>query len=226
MGKAEAVVVIHAETDSIGNLADLLPELGITYKVVAVTDNLPEPDELQLLILLGSPASAYDHRLAWVPKELNWLKQVQQKNIPTLGICFGAQILTRALDGQVFRNSQPELGWTDIHIVNDKWQHAGPWFNFHYDGFTAPKDAILLAENDIAQQAYSYGKALAVQFHPEMCNAMFDCWMKEWQSTQGGQRFLEKIADLPEQWRQEIAAREISNRQNFKQLLMAFLKNI
>jgi GMP synthase-like glutamine amidotransferase len=53
---------------------------------------------------------------------------------------------------------------------------AGPWFQFHHDEFTLPRGATQLAVNESGIQAFTMGRALAVQFHPEMTPDLLASW--------------------------------------------------
>lgn len=226
MSFSRAVALLHSETDVPGSLPELMAEQGINLEVISVTDRLPPPGDLELLVVMGSPESAYDHRLPWLPGELAWLRQVQDQGVPTWGICFGSQILARALGGECYRNREPEIGWTTVNTPDPDWQHPGPWLNFHFDAFRAPPQARLLGLTELAPQAYCLGKTLGVQFHPEITPEMFDTWTCFWRSTEEGQRFLATAGDLPERMRAEIVNREAENRANCRALLADFLSSI
>jgi GMP synthase-like glutamine amidotransferase len=52
----------------------------------------------------------------------------------------------------------------------------GPWFQFHHDSFTLPPAARLLASSPVGPQAFQYGSALGVQFHPEVTPGIVGRW--------------------------------------------------
>ncbi|SDI06252.1 type 1 glutamine amidotransferase [Pseudomonas panipatensis] len=223
MKTSRAVAVLHDPKDVAGCLPELFAEQGIDLELRTVEAPLPQPESLELLLVLGSPESAYDHRVPWLGTELAWLKAVQAHGVPTLGICFGSQLLARALGGEVYRNRQAEIGWMEIATPRADWLFKGPWLNFHFDAFTPPPGSLLLGETELAAQAYRHGRSLGVQFHPEIDTAMFDTWIAYWQRSEEGQRFMAGAGDLPERIRAEIAAREADNRDNCRLLLADFL---
>lgn len=223
MKRRRALAIVHSDTDVPGSLPELASKAGVEVEVRSITRPLVEVSDLDLLVVMGSPESAYDERLAWLEAELGWLRAAQQRGVPTLGICFGSQILARSMGGQVSRNARAEIGWTPLRLTQTHWQHAGPWLNFHFDAFTLPPGAELLAETDLAPQAYRIGKSMGVQFHPEIDVAMFDTWTRYWASTAEGRQFLETAGDLPERMRAEIAARQPENRANCLALIEGFL---
>jgi GMP synthase-like glutamine amidotransferase len=226
MKAARAIAIVHSDTDVPGSLPELFSEQGLELEVLSITQTLPEPENLDIVVVMGSPESAYDHRLPWLEPELQWLRALQSRGVPTLGICFGSQLLSRALGGQVYRNGTAEIGWTEVQTLEEDWLHKGPWLNFHFDAFTPPPGSTLLAKTDLAPQAYRMGRSMGVQFHPEIDAQMFDTWTDYWRNTEEGQRFLASAGDLPERMQAEIRAKESGNRDNCRLLLRDFLAGI
>jgi GMP synthase (glutamine-hydrolysing) len=66
--------------------------------------------------VLGGPISVYDyHRFAHLKTEMKLIEDAMQRNLPVLGICLGAQLIAKALDAEVYPNTQKEIGWYDLH---------------------------------------------------------------------------------------------------------------
>lgn len=67
--------------------------------------------------LSGSVANPNDP-YPWIPKLEDLLRESRDMGLPTLGSCFGSQILASALCGQdqVFRRSSCALGYTNISL--------------------------------------------------------------------------------------------------------------
>lgn len=65
-----------------------------------------------------------------------------------------------------------------------KWpDHVYQW---HREGFTAPKTSVLLAEGEIfCHQAFQAGSAFALQFHPEITQMVLNRWV-----TRSGYRLV------------------------------------
>jgi len=132
-------------------------------------------------VILGGSASS-----AWTDSPendllLDLIAICRHTGIPFLGVCFGAQLLGRALGGLVGRNPYGiELGAPAIRISKKGRQHflfegLGPGslqaVETHSDSvLTLPPDCELLASTEHTPvQAFSYRDLLiGVQFHPEM----------------------------------------------------------
>lgn len=137
----------------------------------------PQLDGIDLVVTLGSDWSAYwEHVGVSVEAEMALVRAVQQQHRPMLGICFGAQVAAQALGGRVDRAPEPEVGWYALDVTAGAPFDAGPWFQWHADRFEPPASATVLARTPRAVQAFTIGRMLAVQFHPEVTPAMVGRW--------------------------------------------------
>lgn len=57
-------------------------------------------DRLQGVVILGSAASVHDH-FSWQSGLLEWLQPIFNRQVPTLGICYGHQLLAHHFGGEV-----------------------------------------------------------------------------------------------------------------------------
>lgn len=226
VGRRRALVVVHdididlglAEAGTIGErLArhDLDPEI-----VVAGTP-LPPPGELGLCVVMGSGESAYDDSVPWVPGELAYVRSCVTVGTPVLGICFGGQLLARALGAAVRRAERPELGFRTVDTAAPGMVGPGPWMEFHFDTFDIPLGAVGLAWTPDAPQAFSYGPHLGTQFHPEITPAAFEAWVGVWQASGFVDELPRLGVDLTAM-RTEIAARADAARAQSYALFDAF----
>jgi GMP synthase-like glutamine amidotransferase len=174
---ALALVVQHVAAEGPGRLAEWLPAAGVELRQLHPYqgDALPSALDADALIVMGGPMGAYDDEAApWLPATKALLADAVRRNIPTLGVCLGAQLLAVATGGRVEPGGAgPEigLGYVDV-AVGDRLLAAGsmPVVQWHHDAVTAlPPDASLLASNARYRvQAFRVGEcAWGLQFHVE-----------------------------------------------------------
>jgi GMP synthase-like glutamine amidotransferase len=174
-----ALVIQHDDDAPGGLVSDWLSERGAVQDVypIPADGRSPDPRAYDLVVSLGSEKSAYDDDVAWLGHEVELLQDAARADVPVLGICFGSQILARALGGQALRARQSEIGWVRIRSDDPGLIADGPWFQWHHDTFTPPPRAQLLAASPVGPQAYTVGRSLGVQFHPEVTNEIVGEWV-------------------------------------------------
>ena len=186
----KAIVIRHLAFEDLGSLSKVLKQqnYAVTY-IEAGVDNLAEIDPLapDLLIILGGPIGAYDEiDYPFIVDELRLLKLRLASDLPTLGICLGAQMMARSLGAKVYPGTEKEIGWSHLEL-SDAGTHSalaylGPQYtsvlHWHGDTFDLPVNSTLLASTaKYRNQAFSWGKfGLALQFHPEVTASGLERW--------------------------------------------------
>jgi GMP synthase (glutamine-hydrolysing) len=150
---------------------------GVALTVADARAPLPSPVPYDGVLLTGSLSSV----TAWTP----WMEATAlwalaaARRRPVLGVCFGHQLLGRALGARVIRNPRgPEAGTAVVHLTGEGL--ADPLLaglprallahQAHQDVVASlPPGARRLAWNEQTPvQAFAAGDAIrAVQFHPE-----------------------------------------------------------
>ena len=75
---------------------------------------------LDLVIHLGSDLSLVNGPTSDFLKAEAYLMATSiEYGLPVLGICFGAQMMSLVLGGQVTRMPQPEIGWTSVYSTSE-----------------------------------------------------------------------------------------------------------
>jgi GMP synthase-like glutamine amidotransferase len=187
-----ALFVQHDHVSPTGPVSERLRERGFEVDEVLVVDadhaarpnvhfEFPPVDDYDLIVPMGAPWGAWDdHGIGrWLVPEVAWLRSALRRDVPVLGICFGGQLMSRALGGGVAAARRPEIGWTALHSDEPDLIAPGPWFEFHYDNWTVPAGAREIARTASASQAFVHGRSLAVQFHPELTAESLAGWLRE-----------------------------------------------
>lgn len=179
------LVLRHHEQDAAGLVGEAFASCGAELTTHLVPDSapLPEVEDFDHVVVLGAKWSIYDREAvgSWIDSELAWLRHSDEAGIPVLGICFGAQALTMAFGGRVEKAPAPEIGWTAVEPVGPGpgIVGPGPWFQFHSDRCVIPAHAVLHARNTTGAQAFSIGRNLGVQFHPEVDGDQLSRWLED-----------------------------------------------
>jgi hypothetical protein len=96
----------------------------------------------------------------------------------------------------------------------------GPWFQWHFDSFTVPPGATLVAENDAGPQAFVAGRHLGVQFHPEVTPEIMDGWVRTYRHE------LDDEGVDPDALLEETRRRAENSRRSSLRLLSRFVDRI
>jgi GMP synthase-like glutamine amidotransferase len=176
-----ALVIEHERPTPPGLLEPWLRERGAEPETLRIDEEDPhdlDPRDYGLIVSLGSEFPAYEDSLEWIAHELDLMREAAEADVPILGVCFGGQLLARVLGGRVFRAEREEIGWLPVRSSDPELVPEGPWFQWHFDSFTPPPGARLLAETEVGPQAYAIGRSLGVQFHPEVTPEIMDDWVR------------------------------------------------
>jgi len=178
----------HAVCEPPAYLCAYLELREFPFEVICIHEKQKVPDELDDisgLIFMGGQGSVNDDK-DWITQELSLIHQADSRDMPILGICFGAQLISKALGGSVYPGKDMEIGWHTIEAVNAKMddtetnaESSNRWlaglpayfdaFQWHAHTFTVPPGATPLWRSQCyQQQGFARGRALAMQFHLEV----------------------------------------------------------
>ena len=190
------------------------------YRDPGVQVTFPDPLAYDAIVPLGAIWSVYDHNTigSWIHDELTFLRAAHDSGVPVLGICFGGQALAAALGGSVERAPEPEVGWTSIDSDDLNLIESGPWFQFHYDRWNLPPGAVEVARTGRASQAFTLGRSLGVQFHPELTAEALESW-----NVNGGAANIRAHGLDPDEMLEQTRAQEPEANQRGSRLVDRFL---
>jgi GMP synthase-like glutamine amidotransferase len=230
-----ALFIEHDHVSEAGPISQRFSELGFeitrflivdeaNYLTPNVSVEWPDLVSFDVLVILGAPWGAWeDERIGnWLKPEMEKVLAAHNAGVPILGICFGGQLMARVLGGSVARAPQAELGWYHIESDDPALIESGPWFQYHWDRWQLPAKATEIARTKIASQAFTFGRTLALQFHPEIDSHVLDLWL----AMEGGCVEVESEGVVVSQLRAQTKAVEPeSNRRGFE-LVDRFLTKI
>ena len=179
------LVVLHQESSTPGRVGRVLVERGHRLDIRRPALGEPLPRDLTAhagLVVFGGPMSANDpHR--FIADEIALMERALRADLPTLGICLGAQMLVRALGGRVAarEDGAVEIGWYPLRATEAGRALVPDWpamvYQWHSEGFDLPHGAELLATAELyPNQAFRIGSAVGIQFHGELTHAMMCKW--------------------------------------------------
>lgn len=150
-------------------------ELGVYGEIVACTsvNGSTITSDVKGIILSGGPNSVYDSGAPSLPEE------IVASSLPLLGICYGMQLLNRALGGDVAGHEKREYGKTEIKVLSAQglfedfevgesftvWMSHGDQIKRLAEGFEA-----MAASDQCPYVAIQHREKplFGLQFHPEV----------------------------------------------------------
>ena len=176
-------------------------EIGIYAELIAHDMTWEEVSRLnpKAVILSGGPASVYEDGAPQMP---GW---ILEQNLPTLGICYGMQLIAHTMGGKVEPADHREYGPANLNVepIGDAaqlfeglptminvWMSHGDHISVLPDGF----DILAWSANSPAA-AMGNGRMVGIQFHPEVNHTDF--------GTDIIRNFLVNIAGCDTNWSAE-----------------------
>jgi len=145
------------------------PDVTVTFPAVSAYD---------AVVFFGAAWSVYDTAaIPWISDEIGYARSLISVGVPTMGICFGGQMLAAAVGGSVSRAPIPEIGWLSVASDEPALIDSGPWLSWHFDRFLLPAGVPAVARTALANQAFVYGRCLGLQFHPEVTDRVLESWL-------------------------------------------------
>jgi GMP synthase-like glutamine amidotransferase len=151
-------------------------------------EELPSPEDFDLLVVLGGPMSVNDvERYPWLRRETALIAQAIEAGRGVLGVCLGAQLIAPALGARVGPGPEREIGWFVVRRdrKSDPENAFGlpdefPALHWHGEACQLPAGCGRLASTEVCRnQVYCKGQnVLAIQCHlefrPESVSSLAD----------------------------------------------------
>lgn len=158
---------------------DLFKSIGVeaTYRIYQTWQGeLPStvhPDELYLVP--GSLDSAYDDK-PWIVSLLHWIEKAYCRGAKMMGVCFGHQVIARALGGEVRKyDGGFGAGVRQSRVIDNEMKRFFPdermrlLYSHHDQVMALPDGATRCATSDFClNESYRIGRQVVTfQGHPE-----------------------------------------------------------
>jgi GMP synthase-like glutamine amidotransferase len=220
--RLRALIVQHEQPTPPGRIRDWLAEQEAEVDVLRIDEEArtPDPRDYDLMVSLGSEFAAYNDSIPFIQRETELIRAAASADVPILGVCFGGQLMARALGGKSFKAERSEIGWVSVRTNDPELVPDGPWFNWHFDTFTLPPGAKLIADTAVGPQAYVIGRNLGLQFHPEVTPQIMDNWVRAYRHE------LDAEGVDPDALLEETKQRAPQARETTERLLNNFLDGI
>lgn len=179
----------HVAFEGLGSIGPWLQSAG--YQVTSTkfyeSARLPNPKDLDLLIIMGGPMSVNDEdRFPWLRSEKQFIRQCIDTGKAVLGICLGAQLIANSLGESVYPNRRKEIGWFPVKGLPAPKKSVFSFpasmevFHWHGETFDLPEGATLLAKSEACEnQAFQFErKVIGLQFHLETTPASAEAIVK------------------------------------------------
>jgi len=196
------LIIVPDATAPAGLVGETLVNNGATYDAIMPIEGyatqapfaypgIPQiPGEYAGLIVLGGPMSANDEgEFPFLGETMELIHRFDTAAKPVLGICLGAQIISRAYGGEVYRMEGLESGFRTMELTPEgrddpifsEFGDSVTSFQNHFDAVRSIPGAVALATGGACPiQAFRLGeKVYATQFHPEVTLDIVRDWIRK-----------------------------------------------
>ena len=127
--------------------------------------------------IISGSRSSYKNKDNWIVDLKGIIKQIYNKNIPCLAVCFGHQVVSEVFGGNAVRDFGSEKGFQDVpttigeDLVRLFTRLPNPVkvYQSHNDAvIKAPLGSIQIINNEKCVQYYQFGSIYSIQSHPEI----------------------------------------------------------
>src|SRR5690606_8517681 len=156
------------------------------------------------IVLSGGPSSVYE------PGSPSLDEGILKLGVPTLGLCYGFQVMAKQLGGEVAQTGQREYGSTPVDLTGDggtllagSTPQQTTWMSHGDSVSKAPVGFDVLASSastPVAAFGSDERKLYGVQWHPEVKHSEFGQQVLE--------NFLHRAAGIPADWNPESVIAE------------------
>jgi GMP synthase (glutamine-hydrolysing) len=185
-----ALHIVNEPSGPGGLFLPALEDRGFAIDSIDTAQN-PLPDTLagyDAVISCGGTANAHETDVyTWIDPQIGLLRDALRDEVPVIGLCLGAQLLTKAAGGSVYRCHPSEVGWVEVQTnaaasadpVLAAVPHSFMAMQWHRYACELPPGAVELGRNGTCLQAFRLGEAAwGTQFHIEVTREILLAWAR------------------------------------------------
>ena len=185
-----ALHIVNEPSDPGGLFLPPLESRGFVIDSVDIA-RTPLPGTLagyDAVISCGGTANTHETDIyAWIDPQIDLLREALRDEVPVIGLCLGAQLLTKAAGGNVYRCEPSEVGWVEVQtnaaassdpVLGDV---PGSFMAMQWHRYACelPPGAVELGRNDTCLQSFRLGEAAwGTQFHIEVTREILLAWAR------------------------------------------------
>jgi len=183
----KVLVIQHVPHEGLGIINSALRGFEVDILRVYRDRMVRSLDGYSALVVLGGPMGVYEEdKYQFLTGEIKLIEGAIKKDIPTLGVCLGSQLIARAAGARVYKGKEKEIGWYGISLTPEGARDplllgmpsAFEVFQWHGDTFDIPSGGVALASSALfPNQALKVGSAYGFQFHLEVTEDMVNDWI-------------------------------------------------
>jgi GMP synthase (glutamine-hydrolysing) len=188
---ARALHIQNESTDPAGLFVDALERHGFTVDTLHPYAGDELPASLHGVDALVAGGGLVDTHQAgehpWLAQEIELVREALAQRTPFMGLCLGAQVLTEAAGGTVYRCEPHEIGWHEVELTPAAAEDAlfeglprrFQAMQWHYYACRPGNGAVELMTNPVSLQALRVGDAAwGTQFHIEVTRPVLLTWLE------------------------------------------------
>lgn len=174
-----------------GLIVPSLSKAGAEVRIIEAwrADTWPAIDEVRAVVVMGGTMNVDQlDDFPFLGRSRALMTEALERDVPTLGVCLGSQMMARVLDEDVRRASERNALFSTLDLTDDGKNDplTAPFdgievLQFHEDTFDVPDGAVPLATSTHTSlvQAFRYGiNAYAIQFHFEVDRSILEGWIE------------------------------------------------
>jgi len=199
-GEPRPVLVVDFGAQYAQLIARRVREAGVYSEIVphtATAEEIAARNPIGL-VLSGGPSSVYEEGAP------DLAPGILDLGLPTLGICYGFQVMAQQLGGEVARTGAREYGSTEVRLapgaegttfLGEQPGTQTAWMSHGDSVVKAPEGFAVLAASDstpVAAFANDERRLYGVQWHPEVKHSEYGQRVLE--------NFLHRAAGIPADW--------------------------